>query len=175
MGMMASLKAMGMSLNKLEDLFLFELKDLYSAEEQLIDALPKMANGSSSPDLKRAFELHLDQTKRHRDRLDQVFRHLGQRPAAEKCEAMEGLIEEGEVLLKARGDAAVKDAALISAAQRVEHYEIAGYGTAATFARRLGHHQAADLLHQTLEEEKDADEKLTQIAESSINVQAAKP
>jgi len=169
----ASLKSMGVSLNNLEDLFLFELKDLYGAEKTILQALPEMAKAASHPELKAAFDQHLHQTKKHRERLEQVFRLLGKEPKEEKCEAIEGIVQEGEILMKAKGNADVKDAALIAAAQRVEHYEISGYGTARTYARRLGHEKAANLLQETLSEEAQTDQKLTQIAESSVNVHAA--
>lgn len=161
-----------MKLESLEELFIHELKDLLSAERQLVKALPKMAKGAANERLKQAIEEHLEQTKGHVDRLEQVFKSINKSARAEHCKAMEGLIEEGSDLLKEEGDDAVKDAALIGAAQRVEHYEIAAYGTARTLAEILGHRDAVDLLQQTLDEEKETDEKLTQLAMSEINVEA---
>jgi ferritin-like metal-binding protein YciE len=161
-----------MKLESLEDLFVHELKDLLSAEKQLVKALPKMAKGAASDTLRTAFEEHLEQTKTHVERLEKVFT-MADRPArAEHCKAMEGLIEEGSDLLKEDGDAAVKDAALIAAAQKVEHYEISGYGTARALAELLGMQQAVDLLQQTLDEEKTTDEKLTELAMSEVNPEA---
>jgi len=137
-----------------------------------VKALPKMAKAASEPQLRQAFEDHLMQTKTHVQRLDQIFEQMGKGSRGKTCKAMEGLIEEGSEVLEADGDDMVRDAGLISAAQRVEHYEIAGYGTVATFARILGNTQAEQLLRQTLEEEGETDKKLTAIAESSINVRA---
>jgi ferritin-like metal-binding protein YciE len=159
--------------NSLQDLFFNQLEDLYDAEQRLTKALPKMAEAAHASQLRQAFEQHLTQTQGHVSRLDTIFRQVGAEPKRETCEAMKGLIAEGEEMISAKGDPDVKDAALIAAAQRVEHYEISGYGTARTFALRLGLRDAADLLQQTLREEAATDEKLTQIAESSINVQAA--
>ncbi len=161
-----------MKLDSMDALFLHELQDLYSAEKQLIAALPKMANGASSPELKEAFETHLEQTKGHVERLDTIFKDLQLSAGRHKCKAMEGLIEEGSGLLKEEADPAILDAALIGAAQRVEHYKIAGYGTARTFAEALGHTEAAELLQETLDEEKDTDLSLTELAISSVNVKA---
>jgi len=158
--------------NSLDDLLLEQIQDLYDAEKRLIDALPKMADASHSPQLQSAFREHLRQTEGHARRLEQIFQQLGKQPERETCEAMKGLIEEGEEMVHAEGDPNVKDAALIAAAQRVEHYEIAGYGSARTFAERLGQRQAAQLLEQTLNEEKETDKKLTQIAEQSVNLKA---
>jgi ferritin-like metal-binding protein YciE len=156
--------------NSLDDLFLEQLQDLYDAEKRLTSALPKMADAAHSPQLKDAFRLHLRQTEGQVSRLEQIFGELGQRPHRETCEAMKGLIREGEEMVQAKGDASVKDAALIAAAQRVEHYEIAGYGCARTYARLLGHTDAAKLLQETLDEEGATDKKLTALAER-INVQ----
>jgi ferritin-like metal-binding protein YciE len=161
-----------MSLKTLEDLFVHELKDLYSAEKQLLKALPKMAKAASSDQLRDGFEEHLEQTKGHVERLETIFDQLGKSPRAAKCDAMEGLVEEGQKMIDEDAEPHVKDAGLIAAAQRVEHYEIAGYGTARTFARLLGHSEAEDLLQQTLDEEKETDERLTELAESEINVEA---
>ena len=171
---MATIKASGKSLDNLKDILVLQLKDLYDAEERLIEALPKMADASASRELKSAFEQHLDQTRRHKERLEEVFHEIGEEVSSEKCEAMMGIVEEGEIILKASGDAHVKDAALIGAAQRAEHYEIAGYGTARNFAHRLGHERAAELLQQTLDEEKETDERLTRIAESTVNPEASR-
>jgi len=162
-----------MKLKSLQDLFVDEIKDLYSAETQIIKALPKMAKAASSSDLKEAFEQHLEQTKDHVERLEQICEKLDLNPKGKKCKAMQGLLEEGSEIISEGGESMVLDAALIAAAQRVEHYEMAGYGCARTFANQLGHEDAAALLQQTLEEEGEADKKLTQIAESEINVQAA--
>jgi ferritin-like metal-binding protein YciE len=159
--------------NSLKDLFVNQLADLYDAESRLTKALPKMAEAAHSPQLKQAIETHLTETKGHLSRLESIFRDLKLEPKGETCEAMKGLVLEGSQVITAKGDPEVKDAALIAAAQRVEHYEISGYGTARTFAQRLGLTQAANLLQQTLTEEVAADKKLTTIAESSVNVQAA--
>jgi ferritin-like metal-binding protein YciE len=159
--------------NNFQDLFVAQLKDLYDAEKRLTDALPNMADAANSSQLRQAFQDHLTETQGHVSRLEQIFREVNMEPKRDTCEAMKGLISEGEDLIKAKGDPDVKDAALIAGAQRVEHYEISGYGTARSFARRLGLTQAANLLQQTLQEEKAADEKLNSIAESSVNVQAA--
>ena len=153
-----------MQLQSLKDLFVEQLRDLYSAETQLVEALPKMASAASHDELRQAFEHHLEETRGHVDRLREVFEQLGQTPGGETCEAMKGLIEEGEEVVKAQGDPAVKDAALIAAAQRVEHYEIAGYGTVRTFADDLDLGDARDLLDQTLDEESSADKLLTKLA-----------
>jgi ferritin-like metal-binding protein YciE len=158
--------------NSLNDLFVNQIEDLYDAENRLTNALPKMAEAAHSTQLKRAFESHLTETQGHVARLEQIFREISVDPKRETCQAMKGLIAEGEEMIKATGDSDVKDAALIAAAQRVEHYEMSGYGSARAFARRLGLTQAASLLQQTLEEEKAADEKLNTIAESSVNQKA---
>ncbi len=162
-----------MKIQSLEDLFVDELKDLYNAENQLVKALPKMAKAASAEELRSAFEEHLEQTKGHVNRLEQIFKELDMAPKGKKCKGMEGLIEEGSERLDGDAEDAVKDAALIAAAQRVEHYEIAAYGSVRTFAERLGRRQAARLLQQTLDEEGETDKKLTQIAESISNPQAA--
>jgi len=161
-----------MKLDSLENLFVHELKDLLSAEKQLVKALPKMAKGASSEALKEGIEDHLEQTKVHVERLEQIFQMLDKSPRAEHCKAMEGLIEEGSDLLEEEGEPDVKDAALIGAAQRVEHYEIAAYGTIRTFAELLGLDKAVKLLQQTLDEEKETDEKLTELAMSEVNAEA---
>jgi ferritin-like metal-binding protein YciE len=161
-----------MKLNTLQDLYLNEIKDLYSAEQQIIKALPKMAESASSPDLKRAFEDHLEETKAQTRRLEQIFQKLGEPVKGQKCKGMEGIIDEGEDLMDEDAPPAVCDAALIASAQRVEHYEIAGYGTARTFARRLGFEDHVQLLQETLNEEADTDKRLTSLAESYINEEA---
>jgi ferritin-like metal-binding protein YciE len=157
-----------MKLKTLEDLLLHELKDLYSAEHQLLKALPKMAKAATNEDLKAGFEEHLDQTKGHVDRLEQIAEILDRKLTGHKCKAMEGLIEEGAELIAEDAEDPIRDAGLIGAAQRVEHYEIAGYGTARSIARHLGHEEIADLLEQTLAEEKETDQKLTDLAENTI-------
>ena len=162
-----------MKLNSLQALYKEQLQDLHSAEEQLTKALPKMAKTASSPQLRTAFEQHLEQTKGHAERIERIFRDLGGSPNGKKCKGMEGLIAEGEEMIKENADPDVKDAGLIAAANRVEHYEIAGYGTVRTYAKLLGRNQDAMLLQQTLDEEGDADKKLTQLAESGINLEAA--
>jgi ferritin-like metal-binding protein YciE len=154
-----------MKLDSLEDVFVHQLNDLYSAEDQLVAALPKMAQAASNDELKQAFQHHLEETRDHRDRIQEIFGQLGKRRNGEECKAMKGLVEEGEEVIKTSGgDPAAKDAALIGAAQRVEHYEIAAYGTAKTLAGELGHDDAKDLLDQTLDEESSADKLLTKIA-----------
>jgi ferritin-like metal-binding protein YciE len=162
-----------MNLETLKELYVEELRDLYNAENQLIKALPKMAKGASSDELKEAFEKHLEQTKGHVQRLEQVFEELGEKTKGKTCQAMKGLIEEGSEVLKADGEDSVLDAAIIVAAQKVEHYEIASYGTIRTWANLLGKTDVAALFEDTLEEEKEADLKLTDIAESFVNAEAA--
>jgi ferritin-like metal-binding protein YciE len=156
----------------LQDLLVDELKDLYSAENQILKALPKMAKAASSPELKRAFERHLEETRRQVERLDQIGEALDIRLTGKKCKGMEGLIEEGKEIMSEDLDDNTLDAGLIGAAQKVEHYEIAGYGTARTHAAMLGYNKAAKLLQQTLDEEGATDKKLTALAESVINVEA---
>ena len=165
---------MSMTLDNLNDLLVAQLEDLYSAENQLIDALPKMEQAAHSSELKTAFRNHLMETKRQKQRLERVFNLIGHEPSQHTCEAMEGLISEGQENINADGDPEVKDAALIAAAQRVEHYEMAGYGCVRTFAHRLGHHEAAELLQETLNEEGHADKLLTDIAERSVNLHATR-
>ncbi len=160
-----------MAIESLNELFVEQLRDLYDAENQLIKALPKMAQGANSDELRQGFEEHLEQTKEHAQRIETIFEQLGEKAKGKKCKAMEGLIKEGSETLGEDMNEDVKDAAIIAAAQRVEHYEIAGYGTARTFANLLGEQEAASLLEQTLEEEKETDAKLTQLAEG-INVAA---
>jgi ferritin-like metal-binding protein YciE len=156
-----------------EELFCHQIEDLYDAEKRLLEALPKMADASSSPQLKDAFRQHLKETQGQVNRLEQIFEKIGKTPQRETCEAMKGLIKEGQEMIDAKGDPEVKDAALVAAAQRVEHYEISGYGTARNFAQRLGHQDVAQLLQETLEEEKSADSILTNLAERSVNPKAA--
>ena len=156
----------------LRDLYINELRDLYSAETQLLDALPKMAEAAASPDLKEAFQTHLEETKGHVQRLEQIFKGLGVEPGGETCAAMKGLIKEGEEYVKAGGNEQVRDAGLIGAAQRVEHYEIAGYGTVRALAKQLGEDAAEKTLQLTLEEEYAADATLTDIAEGGVNASA---
>ena len=155
-------------MNRLNDLYLDQLKDLYSAEKQLVQALPKMAKAATSEELKMGFEQHLEQTKTHVSRLEQIFSALGSSPGRKKCAAMEGLIEEGQEAITLEGSAIVRDAALIAAAQRVEHYEIAAYGTVRTFANHLGYSDQASLLQMTLDEEGATDKKLTALAEGGL-------
>jgi ferritin-like metal-binding protein YciE len=161
-----------MKLENLNDLFIEELRDLYSAENQIIEALPKMAEKAANPKLKKAFEMHLRETEKQAARLEKIFDKLDVTTDSHTCKAMKGIIAEGEQLMKKNAEESVMDAALIAAAQKVEHYEIASYGTARTFAEQLGLNDAANLLGQTLDEEKNADTKLTDIAESIINVKA---
>lgn len=160
--------------NSLEDLLVDHLKDLYDAENRLVDALPKMASAATTPSLRDAFSSHLLQTRNHVTRLEQAFSILGLPPERETCEAMKGLIAEGSQVIDAKGDLIVRDAALIAAAQRVEHYEMAGYGSVRTFAEQLNIPDLADLLQSTLDEEGDADKKLTELAVNQINVKAVK-
>jgi len=162
-----------MKLRSLQELYVEELKDLYSAESQLLTALPKMAKAASAPQLNKAFKDHLKETEGQVRRLETIFEKLGTSPKGKKCKAMEGLIEEGKETISEDGDPSIKDAALIAAAQRVEHYEMAGYGCARTYARLLGHDDAADLLQETLDEEGSVDKKLTKLAETVINIKAA--
>lgn len=163
-----------MKLNSLNKLYLEELRDLYSAETQLVKALPKMAKGASSDELKEAFESHLGQTKEHVERLTEIFDRLDEKPTGKTCQAMKGLIEEGSEMLEQEGEESVIDAGLIAAAQRVEHYEIAGYGTVRTFANLLGEDEAAELLQQTLDEEGETDKQLSELAEGIVNEKALK-
>lgn len=164
-----------MKLETLHDLYVDELKDLYSAEHQLLKALPKMAKAASAPQLAKAFTDHLEETRGQVERLEKIFKKLDVSPKGKTCKAMEGLLEEGKEVMDEDADPTVMDAALIAAAQRVEHYEMAGYGCVRTFARLLGDEQAADLLQKTLDEEGAADKKLTKLAETVINVEAVSP
>lgn len=160
-----------MQKDSLRELYIDELRDLYNAETQLVKALPKMAKASSQDQLREAFEEHLRQTTGHVSRLEQIFDQLGEKASGKKCLGMEGLVKEGAETIKEDYTDALKDAAIIGAAQRVEHYEMAGYGTVRTFAELLGEDEHVSLLEQTLEEEKQADEKLTELAEA-INQEA---
>jgi ferritin-like metal-binding protein YciE len=164
-----------MKLETLHDLYVDELKDLYSAEHQLVKALPKMAKAASDPQLAKAFTDHLAETEGQVERLDKIFKSLDVSPKGKTCKAMEGLLKEGKEVMAEEADPTVMDAALIAAAQRVEHYEMAGYGCVRTFARLLGEDEAADLLQATLDEEGAADKKLTKLAETVINVEAVAP
>jgi ferritin-like metal-binding protein YciE len=161
-----------MSLSSLHDLYVEELRDLYNAENQLLKALPRMAKAASHPELQAAFEEHEEVTRVQVERLDEIFAELDEKAKGKKCVAMEGLIEEAKELMQEDIEPEVLDAALIAAAQKVEHYEIAAYGCVRTFARLLGYDDAAELLQETLDEEGEADKKLTELAESIINVEA---
>ena len=163
-----------MALDSLRQLYVEQLQDLYSAENQILKALPKMAEAATHAQLREGFQLHLRQTEEHVRRLEDLFRSLGERPGGVTCEGMKGLLKEGEKTMKEKADSDVLDAALIADAQRVEHYEIAGYGCVRTYARLLGRQQDVDLLQRTLDEEGQTDQKLTQLAESVINLDAAK-
>lgn len=168
MGLLSSTK-----LDTLDDLFLHEIEDLYDAENRILSSLPKMRDAATSAQVRNGFERHIAETEGHIKRLEQIFNIIGKSPERETCEAAKGLIKEGSEIINATGDNDVKDAALIGAGQRVEHYEIAGYGTARTLAQRLGLTDAASLLEQTLEEEKAMDRILTQVAEQNVNPAAA--
>lgn len=157
-----------MSLDTLNDLFIEQLRDTLNAEKQLVKALPKMSKGANSSLLSEAIDAHLEETKNHVVRLEEVFESIGETPRGKKCKGMEGLIEEGQEALDEEGDPAVLDAAIIAAAQRVEHYEIAAYGCLMHYAELLGHTEAVRLLQQTLDEEKAADEKLTQVSDAEV-------
>jgi ferritin-like metal-binding protein YciE len=161
-----------MKLDTLDKLYVDQLRDIYNAENQLLKALPKMAKGSSSPDLKSGFEKHLRQTESHVERLEQIFAELNESPKGKTCHGMKGLIEEGSEILKEDGEESVLDAGIIVAAQKVEHYEMAAYGSARTFARLLGQEKAAELLQTTLDEESETNESLNQLAENMVNPEA---
>lgn len=161
-----------MEMESLRDLYIDELKDLWSAEKQILKALPRMAKAASSAELKRGFREHERQTREQVKRIERIMKRLGASPRGKKCVGMEGLLEEGAELIKEKPEPDVLDAGLISAAQHVEHYEMAGYGTVRTWANLLGYDDHASLLQQTLDEEKDTDKKLSQLAEA-INVEAA--
>ena len=158
-----------MKIESLEDLYLDQLRDLHDAEKQLVKALPDMAKASTSPQLRLAFESHLRETEGHVQRLDRIFTRLNEKSGGQSCDAMKGLVKEGEKMVSHVGASPLRDAGLIGAANRVEHYEMAAYGTARTFAELLGYNDDVRLLEQTLREEKDADQKLTQIAEQMVN------
>ena len=161
-----------MKLETLKDLFHHELKDLYSAEKQIIDALPKMIEGASNAELKTALEDHLEVTREHLARIEDIAEQLDLKPGGHKCKGMEGVIEEGSELLEEDAEKNVRDAGIIGAAQRVEHYEMAAYGTARTHAAKLGFHDVAEELQKTLDEEGEADRLLSRLAERSINFEA---
>jgi ferritin-like metal-binding protein YciE len=161
-----------MEQNDLRELYVDELRDVYDAESQLVKALPDMAEAATSEQLRSGFEQHLEQTRVHVQRIEQIFNELGMKVKGKKCKGMQGLVNEGKKMIKEDFEGEVKDAGLISAAQRVEHYEIAAYGTLRTYANILGEQEAAALLEETLQEEKQTDQKLTELAES-INVRAA--
>jgi len=163
-----------MELETLKDLYLHELKDLFSAEQQLVKALPKMAKAASNKELAGGFQTHLEQTKEHAQRLQQILTSHKATTRGPKCKGMEGIVAEGAEMIEEEADDEVKDAGLISAAQRVEHYEMAGYGTARAYAELLGDQKGARLLQTTLEEERQTDEKLSKLAKSAINVAAVK-
>jgi ferritin-like metal-binding protein YciE len=160
-----------MKLENLQQLFVKELRDLYDAEDQITDALPKMIDAANHPELKQALQRHLNVTRQQISRLDRVFQMLGEKPTGETCKGMKGVIKEGDEIVSAGGDPSTVDAGIISAAQRVEHYEMAGYGTVRTYAKLLGQEQIASLLQQTLDEEIEADNTLSQIA-NAVNVEA---
>jgi ferritin-like metal-binding protein YciE len=161
-----------MKLDNLRQLYVEELRDLYNAENQLVKALPKMAKGASSDELKQAFENHLEQTEGHVERLEKIFKNLDESPKGKTCHAMKGLVEEGSEILDKDGEESVLDAGIIAAAQKVEHYEIASYGTVRTFAEILGENEAARLLQQTLDEEGEANKLLNELAEGIANPEA---
>ncbi len=160
-------------LDSMEDLLVEQMQDLYDAEQRLVKALPKMASAAHNSSLKSAFQEHLKQTQNHVSRLERAFGMLGRKAESKTCQAMKGLVEEGDEVAGMSGDDDVLDAAIIAAAQRVEHYEMAAYGSARTFAQRVGRNDVAGLLQETLREEEATDKKLTQLAESSVNARAA--
>ena len=162
-----------MKLETLQDLYIHELKDLYSAEKQLIKALPKMVKAANNEKLAAGFKKHLEETKVHAERLEEILKSHDETTRGPKCQGMEGLLKEGEDMIKEEADEEVRDAGLISAAQRVEHYEIAGYGCARTYGELLGDKNGAKLLQKTLDEEALTDRKLTDLATSTINIAAA--
>jgi ferritin-like metal-binding protein YciE len=163
-----------MELDTLKDLYIRELKDLFSAEQQLVKALPKMAKAASNKELAAGFQEHLEQTKGHAQRLEQILSSHNATTRGAKCKGMEGIVAEGAEMIEEEADAEIKDAGLIAAAQRVEHYEMAGYGTVRAYAELLGDQEGAKLLQTTLEEERQTDQKLSKLAKSAINVAAAK-
>jgi ferritin-like metal-binding protein YciE len=163
-----------MALESLQELYLEQLRDLYSAENQILKALPKMEQAANHSELKAAFRQHLAETQEQVRRLEQIFERLGETPGGVTCEGMKGLLKEGTKTMKEKADSDVLDAALIADAQRVEHYEIAGYGCVRTYGRMLGYQQDVELLQRTLDEEGNTDHKLTQLAEQVVNVDAAR-
>jgi ferritin-like metal-binding protein YciE len=160
-----------MDVNNLKELFIAHLRGLYDGEQQMIDALPKLIEKANSPELKNALQHHLDVTRQQKSRLEQIFQSLGQKPSGESAKGMKGIISEGDTLVSDAENASVRDATIIAGAQKVEHYEIAGYGTVRTYAQQLGQPEFARILEQILSEEKDADQKLSEIA-ASINIEA---
>lgn len=162
-----------MKFETLRDLYIDTLRDIYDGENEIVKALPKMAESAESPQLRTAFQTHLQQTHQHVTRLEQIFDGLGEKAKAKKCDGIRGILEEGEDLMGEKGDRAVRDAGLIAAAQRVEHYEMAVYGSLRTWAGQMADERAVRLLNETLSEEKEADQKLTEVAETSTNRQAA--
>ena len=166
-------KSGGETVDGFHELYVTALKDLYSAETQLLEALPKMAKAASSPELTKAFKGHLEVTKGQVQRLETIFQELGEEPGGHECKAMRGLIEEADEIIEEVKSGPLLDAAMITAAQKVEHYEISGYGSARTFAQQLGEDYAVELLQATLDEESEADELLSEIALSTINLEAA--
>jgi ferritin-like metal-binding protein YciE len=164
-----------MQMEDLRDLYVEELRDLYNAENQLLKALPRMAKKASDETLAESFEMHTEQTREHVERLNQIFDKLGKNPTGKVCKAMKGLIEEGKEMMEEDAEPEVLDAGLIAAAQRVEHYEIAGYGTVRSYAELLGEKEAMRLLQKTLDEEGETDKKLTKLAEELINIEAQQP
>jgi len=165
---------MAQNIESMKDLYVHFLKDLHSAEKQITEALPKMEKAATSPELKQGFRQHTEESRAHMDRLERILDRLGEEPGKEKCEALAGLVKEGEEVMKNVKDPEVLDAGLIAAAQKVEHYEIASYGTVRTFAQMLGDDEAVDLLQQTLDEEASTDERLNQLAMSGVNRAAAR-
>ncbi|HEX3879905.1 MAG TPA: ferritin-like domain-containing protein [Bryobacteraceae bacterium] len=163
-----------MKLETLHDLYLSELKDLYSAEDQILKALPKVIEKTTSPELRQALQNHLEETRGHVGRLEEVFGMHGEKPEKQKCKGMQGVLSEGDELIGYDAPPEVRDAAIITACQRVEHYEIAVYGTVRTYAEQLGHERAAAVLQETLDEEYAADEKLTDIASGRVNIEATR-
>jgi ferritin-like metal-binding protein YciE len=164
-----------MQMESLQDLLVEEMRDIYNAEKQFLKAAPKMAKKASSPQLKKAFETHMRETEGQVQRLEKIFEKLGKKPTGKKCAAMEGLIEEGKEMMGEDMEDDTMDAALIAIAQKIEHYEIASYGTVRTWAQQIGDEQTARLLQQTLDEEGKTDKLLSEMAESSINIEAAEP
>ena len=164
-----------MKANSLRDIFVDELKDIYDAEQQIVKALPNMVKAASTPELGKAFQHHLEETKGHVQRIEQIFQAIGEEPKAKKCDGVRGILKEGEDAIDLDGDAKTRDAALIAAAQRVEHYEMAVYGSLKTWASQIGDERAAGLLDETLNEEKAANQKLSEIATSGVNSGAARP